>query len=568
MNSFLRIERILAIVIFFAICFLAYQVPAFQNKDGDGVFWFSILPPLLTVTISLVTGRLITSLLAGIFSGAFLAVLKENLAADATWNLASVITSGTSKTFHSFYDSLSDVFYIEVLAFILFFLTMIGVMIVSGGLKGVVDRVAQYANTRRRTKMITFILGLIIFIDDYANSMIIGGAMRPLSDRYRISREKLSFIVDATSAPVAGIAFISTWIGYEVGQFSDVAKTLSIDKTGYGIFLDAFQFRYYCFFMIVFVFLNCWTEKDFGPMKRAERRAIQHGKVHGERAKPMTSGLLSDGEPDSSARVDARTALVPLGALFTILLGGLWLDGGGGEFFAKSPFYLLNPGVWMDVISKSENNVRILAVAGFFGLVFALAFGKFLARVDTRVLWHTVLKGLRAAVLPTSILILAWALKNVCGYVHTDQFLVSVLGDRIAPWIFPFFVFITASLTAFATGTSWGTMAILIPTVAPVAYVMDGSSYGLITMITLGSILDGAILGDHCSPISDTTVMSSIATGCDHMDHVRTQIPYSAFVGGVALLCGYLPAALGLPTGWALLLGCGVMTGFFTFLRK
>ena len=168
-----------------------------------------------------------------------------------------------------------------------------------------------------------------------------------------------------------------------------------------------------------------------------------------------------------------------------------------------------------------------------------------------------------------SLRILAWSLKAACVGLGTGPFLVSVLGEVLSPTWFPALLFIVAGITAFATGTSWGTMAILIPTAIPIAFHLDGDAYRLTTMISLGAVLDGAILGDHCSPISDTTIMSSISSSCDHLHHVRTQIPYSLTVGALAIFCGYLPAALGVPSWLGILASTAVMALlFFLLLRK
>lgn len=157
--------------------------------------------------------------------------------------------------------------------------------------------------------------------------------------------------------------------------------------------------------------------------------------------------------------------------------------------------------------------------------------------------------GFKGSLLPIVILVLAWSLKGVCDELHTGPFIVSMVGDSVPPVLFPAIVFVVASFTAFATGTSWGTMAILLPTLTPVAHALDGGAYGMLTPVVLAAVLDGAILGDHCSPISDTTIMSSIAASCDHLHHVQTQMPYSVLVGFLAVVCGYIPAALGV-SGW------------------
>jgi len=199
----------------------------------------------------------------------------------------------------------------------------------------------------------------------------------------------------------------------------------------------------------------------------------------------------------------------------------------------------------------------------------AAACARLLARLSFRVIGKAILAGLRGGLLPIFILILAWSLKAACAGLKTGPFLAAALGEVLSPVWFPALLFLVASVTAFATGTSWGTMAILIPTAIPIAFHLDGEVYGLTTTICLGAVLDGAILGDHCSPISDTTIMSSISSSCDHVHHVRTQIPYSLTVGALAVFCGYIPSALGVPSWVGICVSSFAMfVLFFAILRR
>jgi len=223
---------------------------------------------------------------------------------------------------------------------------------------------------------------------------------------------------------------------------------------------------------------------------------------------------------------------------------------------------------WRDVISAAENTHLILDYAALFGLALALLCSQLFGSLRMPVISNCFKRGLKRAMIPFVILILAWSLKNCCDSLKTGEFLTAILAGRISPHWFPPAVFLVASVTSFATGTSYGTMAILIPTAIPVAFALDGNSYGLTTMISLGAVLDGAIFGDHCSPISDTTIMSSISSSCELMHHVRTQLPYSLFVAGLALLFAYLPSAFGLAPGWSFALAILVMVCFFVALSR
>ncbi|MHC4566174.1 MAG: Na+/H+ antiporter NhaC family protein, partial [Planctomycetota bacterium] len=286
-------------------------------------------------------------------------------------------------------------------------------------------------------------------------------------------------------------------------------------------------------------------------------------------------------------------ALVPLAGLVLFHLTGLWFDGttklrddmqqwqtqsqtiAAEEMPAKpADIEALSPASWVywrEVIGHAENTPLVLLCASLFGLTLALIFSQLFGSLRMPVIIHCFKRGVRRAMIPFAILILAWSLKNCCDDLRTGEFLATILAGRVPSYLFPPILFLVASVTSFATGTSYGTMAILMPTAIPIAFAIDGQAYGLTTMISLGAVLDGSIFGDHCSPISDTTIMSSIASSCNLIDHVRTQLPYSLFVAALALLCAYLPSALGLAPRWSLLLAVTIMIGFLfamTRLRK
>jgi Na+/H+ antiporter NhaC len=524
--------------------------------------WYAILPPLLAVVLALVTRRLLLSLGVGVLIGGLLATVPGDATAPAAWGQGLLTGPGYVLS------ALGDVVNLQILAFVALVLMMISVLIVAGGLQGVVNLLARFARGPRSTQMVTALMGLAIFIDDYANTMIVGSSMRPMSDRHLVSREKLAFLVDATSAPVAGVAVVSTWIGYEVGLFGEVSRSLGIGLDGYRMFFDALSFRFYCFMMIIFVLVNVISGRDYGSMRGAQARARATGALAAPDARPVTSRSFSGTRPDDHARVAARTALIPLLGLFVFLLGALWVDGGGVAELQQGPLRILNPRIWRDVLGQAANNILILAMASGVGLLLAVATSRLQAGLPWRLLGRSLLAGFKASLLPMAILVLAWSLKGTCDELQTGVFLVDAVGEVLSPLWFPALLFVIAGLTAIATGTSWGTMAILIPTGIPIAFQLDGGTYGLTTMMSLGAVLDGAILGDHCSPISDTTIMSSISSSCDHIHHVRTQIPYSLTVGGLAIVCGYLPAARGLPSWAGMLIATGAIIALFGVIRR
>jgi Na+/H+ antiporter NhaC len=544
LSNTLAIRGVAGVVVFAAVC--AAAALAAPVLGGEGGHWYSVVPPLLAVTLALVTRRLLPSLGAAVVVGGLLATVPARPTSASAWG------EGLGSAALFFWGSITDPVNLQIMAFVVLVLTLVAVIIVAGGIHAVIGVLARFARGPRSTQVITTLMGLAIFIDDYANTMIVGSAMRPLTDRHRISREKLAFLVDATSAPIAGLAIVSTWIGYEVGLFAKTAESLGLGRDGYSMFFDALPFRFYCLLAIVFVVMNAVSGRDFGPMARAERRAREQGKLAADDARPLTSAGHATVGPDERARPRLMTAVLPVVVLFAVLLVGLWVDGGG---LARPTLEILSPGAWRVVIAAAENNILILALAALISLLLACGLALAWGRLPLSTLGRTLLGGVRTSALPLLILVLAWSLKAACDALDTGGFLASVVSGVMAPLWFPAVLFLVAGVTAFATGTSWGTMAILIPTAIPVALALDGGSYGLITMMSLGAVLDGAIFGDHCSPISDTTLMSSISSACDHLHHVRTQLPYALVIAACALGLGYLPAAAGLPPWAGLLLG-------------
>jgi Na+/H+ antiporter NhaC len=408
-------------------------------------------------------------------------------------------------------------------------------------------------------------MGLLYFIDDYSDIMIVGSAMRPVTDRFRVSREKLAFLVDATSAPVAGLAIVSSWIAFEAGLFGVESQKLGLGLNGYSMFLDALRFRFYCILMLIFVFMHILVGRDFGPMEAAELRAQREGP-------PDDADRLGDDEseyqPTDRYEPPSRAivALIPLGGLLTFHIAGLWWNGGGLALLREG-HALLSWTYWREVISQA-NSLVILDLAALFSLALAFVCARLFAALPFRIVGRCLRLAVKRSALPFFILILAWSLKNSCDNLGTDEFLGAILAGKLSPAWYPALVFLVACLTSFATGTSWGAMSILIPTAVPIAYSLDGNSYGPTTMITLGAVLDGSIFGDHCSPISDTTIMSSVSSSCDLIQHVRTQLPYSLLVASLAIVCGYIPCARGVPWGWSFSGALLLMIGFFLILMR
>ena len=520
----------------------------------------SIVPPVVAVLLAILFRRPVLALFVAVFSGAVLLRYRvgEALATSLAGGLADVGRE-------YFWTELVDTERLYIIGFVLFMLAMVGVMTRSGGIRGLMDAVARLAGDAKRTQIATWLMGLVIFFDDYANTILVGSTMRPLTDRFRIAREKLAYIVDSTAAPVAGLSVFSTWIAFEVSTFNGQlpAAGMRVDQ-GYEVFLRTIPYSFYCFLTLFFVGLVAFSNRDFGPMLTAERRARSTGDLLRKGAKPMVSEKATSMEAAAGVTPDAWRAILPLiaflaGTMFEILRGG-------GAFSMEAARFLTIEGATQVLYDGSGSWPLLVGSLLGFGVA---TLGALLAGLRGDILsaaWRTV----SAMAIGFAILYLAWMIGAVCSDLGTAPFLTALAADLLDPKLLPMLLFLLAGAVAFSTGSSWSTMSILLPLTVGLAYqlghnaalapTVEASGQHLM-VVSIGAVLSGAIFGDHCSPISDTTVMSSIASASDHIDHVRTQVPYALTSMAVSVVCGYFPATYyGLSPWVGLVLGCGLLT--------
>ena len=522
--------------------------------------WTALLPPIVAILLALVIRQIIPALFIAVWLGACLHNGSDPL-------------TGLWFALHDYlWGNLTDSFNGLIFLFTFSLVGMVGVVTRMGGTHGLVEAIAKTAKTRRSTQLATAGMGVAVFFDDYANTVVVGTTMRALTDRMKISREKLAYLVDSTAAPIAGIAVISTWIGYEVEQFDRVADFVGLEIGGYALFFQVLPYRFYCIFTLVMVGLICWLGRDFGPMLTAERRAAA-----GEPLRPgsrlLVSSAIAHIRPAEGVPLRWYNAVIPVGMVVAGTFGGmLWLGAQSTLFTEADPvraFSLLSFNDWRDAfigVGEFDNGgPQVLSAAAVAGslLAIVMAIGQGILPVkETLSSW---LGGARIMVLANTVLLMAWAIRSVCGDVGTSLYLTAALyGVVSAVWL-PLMVFLLAAVVAFSTGTSWGTMGILLPTVGPMAFAFGDP---MILILCLGAVLDGAIFGDHCSPLSDTTVLSSISSAVDHVDHVRTQAPYALTAMVAAGLCGYLFCASGGPVWGAYALGAAAITATVMLLGR
>lgn len=526
----------------------------FTNYAPDADYQFnawSLLPPLVAILLAFVTRQVFLSLFLGVYIGSAMLV---------PGTIFSKLFHGYIGTFSTVIKSVSDSFHAGILIFTLTIGGMIGVIAKMGGTKAIAVALTQKAKTVRSAQLYTMLMGVAVFFDDYANTLIVGPTMRPLTDAKRISREKLSYIVDSTAAPVTGMALISTWVGYELGLIHDALKAVNIDTNTYTIFLKSIPFRFYDILALVFVFFVGFLMRDFGPMLHAERRARKTGKVLADEAIPLSTLDIEEAESTNTKNLKISNALVPILTLVIVSFIGLWYNGGGH----KLPYTLV--GI-RDAFGEADASVALLwgaALGSIVAIIMACA-QKLLTLQEAFEAW---VNGTKSLLITGIILTFAWSLGAITEKVGTANYLVGVVTSALPAGLLPVFVFVISCVVAFATGTSWGTMAIMMPLAVPLANAYTPGVIGYLFLSTLGAILTGAIFGDHCSPISDTTIMSSMASASDHIDHVRTQMPYALTVAGVAVVFGYLPGGLGLNPLISIVLGAAVLYCVLRFIGK
>lgn len=519
--------------------------------------WWSLVPPLVSIVLAIVTRRVIGSLLAGVVTGALILARGNPLVA-----IPELLET-------HLWGNLVDADHLRVFGFTLIMGAMVSVIHATGGMRGLVAAISPWAKSRRGGQLIGWLLGMIIFFDDYANCLLLGNTLRPLTDRLRMSREKLAFIVDSTAAPVSGLAVVSTWVATEIGLIETGYRSVLPEGApldAMGVFVATIPYRFYVVWMLVFVPLVALLNREFGPMWRAEQAAFD--------GRTLVRHPSAVGDENRSTGSRERHWLYAMAPVLMMLVVTAWLlIATGAQALGEDPWNIAR---WASQFSRGNSYLSLVygSLAGL-GMVGVMALGRRVLTVDE--FRGSAFDGAKHVLPALAILWLAWCLSKMTRdeYLGTGAFLGQILGDHVSPVAMPTIVFLIAAVISFATGTSWGTMGIVMPIVIPVTYRMVASRHGgsvdpydPLLVASIGSVLAGAIFGDHCSPISDTTVLSSQSSSCDHLAHVWTQLPYSLTVAVISVICGTLPAAFGASGMWLFPVGVAVMIGLLLIVGR
>jgi Na+/H+ antiporter NhaC len=509
----------------------------------------SVLPPLAAILLALLTKQALIALFAGVWMGT-LFIYNYNPFSSLVRIFDTHLVAAVGDPDHA-----------SIILFTVALGGMVGVLAKSGGTQALVEVMSKRARTRRSGMVMGWFTGLIIFFDDYANCLLVGNTLRPFTDKLNISREKLSYIVDSTAAPITSVALISTWVGYQLGLLQDLATASG--TTPYDLFLNMLPYGFYSLFTIFFVLTIAGTCRDFGPMLAAEKRAAT-GKVLRDGAQPMMDKELTEMEPPVGRTPHWSLAVFPISSVILIVAIGLYISGADAS----------DPDAGLREIIANANSYAVLLWAAFGGSLIAAAYaiGRKNLKIDEAM--DAWVAGSKAMVIAVLILVLAWTIGDICkNFLQTGPWVISQF-DPSPHWI-PTMTFVLCAVIAMATGSSFSTMAIVIPIAGPMAWAATGDASGLdagviegIRLATLSAVLGGAVFGDHCSPISDTTIMSSMSCASDHIDHVRTQAPYAMTCGLAAIVLGYIPAGYGVSPWLCLPLGIGALFAVVRFAGK
>jgi len=464
--------------------------------------WISLLPALLAIFLAIRTKEVYLSLFAGIYLG-------WTILAD--WN-----------PLLGFVDAIEgciDVFRDAGNTKVIIFSALIGALITltqrSGGVNGFVNAIMGkgWVRNRRSAQLMSAFIGCSVFIESSITSLIVGAVSRPVYDRLKISREKLAYICDSTSAPVCILIPLNAWGAYIIGLLAkeNVNQPVSV-------MIASIPLNFYAILAVVLVFLLIISKKDFGPMKAAEKRASREGKLHADDARPMVSDEVINIEAKPTVEAKASNMLIPVITMIIMMPVSMIITGNGD----------LTQGSGSTSVLWSVLSSIIVAALLYIGRGIMIA----------REISDLVIAGIKGLIPLAILMMFAFAIGNVTRELQTGIYVAQVADMFLNPSFIPMILFLISCFIAFSTGTSWGTFAIMVPIAVPVAGIMD-----IHMSLVIASVLGGGVFGDHCSPISDSTIVSSMAAASDHIDHVRTQLPYAVTAAGLAAIL-YLIAGI------------------------
>ena len=454
--------------------------------------FISVIPPILAIVLSFVIKNTIISLAIACITGTLLAgqgilgfptLLKESL--------------GTTS-----------------FAWVMLLNTFIGILVAYFQKTGAIQGFSQWVHdkhlSRRGAQLMAWVLGMFVYFSDSFSPLFVGCTMRSITDKARISREKLAYIADSTSAPVSVLVPITGWAAYLSGLAVGIGCIVT-QEDGAALFLKAIPFNFYALLAVIFVgLIGSGIVKDFGPMKKAEKRAMEEGKVLADGATPLTGKELTDMEPYPGFK-----PRVFLNFVLPVLM-------------------IISAALGTYIAFKSAKTMEAFLYVGIFMMISMMIQG-----IPFKEVMNTMMDGIKGALPAIVLLALAYSVNALSKQMGTANYIISLCEGFLSPNVLPALIFIVAAVMAFATGSSWGTFAICMPIALPLAFSVTGGELNTIVVAVFAAVAGGGVFGDHCSPLSDTTILSSMGSASDHLDHVKTQLPYAMVCGTLAVV-GYL----------------------------
>lgn len=463
--------------------------------------FLSIIPPVLAIVLAVITKEVFISLFIGIFAGEL--IMQK-------WAFFPALSGSIEDVVNVFADSGST----KTVIFSFLVGGIITVISASGGVEGFVKYLTEkkgMVKNRKAAMLLAYIIGVVIFIESSIKILITGTIARPLTDQYKVSREKLAYICDSTCAPICALIPLNGWGAMLMGVIGVQVANGVISGNPAQLLVRSLPFQFYCIITVLSVGYYIFTERDWGPMKEAEERVRKTGEVLRDGAEPLIAEEALATPTKEGIKPDMWNMILPLIVLIGMMPLGLYITGSGNIFEGSGSTSVL----W-----------AVLASLTFAGILYkcknVMDFDEYLKYVT---------KGIGAMISMIILLIAAFAIGNVIGELGTGKFMAGLVEGRISGVFGPAIIFVLASVMAFATGTSWGTFAIMVPIAIQMAVAMDAN-----VIASIGAAISGGIMGDHCSPISDTTILSSMVAATDHIDHVTTQLPYAILNGIISLI--------------------------------
>ena len=531
--------------------------PEVAKKNAEIFGFWTLIPPVVAIVLAFITKDVVLSLFIGVFSGTFLINVIDS-------SIPMTFVKGFTDIVKRVVGSLADSWNAGIVLQVLCIGGVVALITKMGGTKAVALWLSKKAKTGVSAQISTWVMGLFVFFDDYANSLIVGPIMRPITDKFKVSREKLAFIIDATAAPIAGLAVISTWVGLEISLIKQGYELIGITNVNaFSIFVETMPYRFYNLFMLFFIVCTAFMGREFAGMLKAERRA-RAGELHPRRDGAMIEDVEDKTlEPKENIKLQSSNAVIPLLVLILGAFVSFYFSGLGaleGEALESAKAHPLTFHTFQATFGAADASVALFqsALLATVVAIFMAVYRKILTVREAIETWG---KGWKTMITTIIILLLAWSLSSVIKELGTSRYLVDLLSQSTPKIVLPAAIFMLGSFISFSTGTSYGTMGILMPLAIPLANAvgmhggLEGDALHAYMIVNISAVLTGAIFGDHCSPISDTTILSSMGAGCNHIDHVQTQMPYALAVCAISIFAGYFPVALGLSIWIVLPLG-------------